>query len=495
VNQAAEQAGPLAPRVARGAIWITGSRLSGRIFDALKALVLARLLAPADFGLFGLAMLALVTIDTFSQTGFNAALIQRPGDIRPHLSSAWTVQVLRGAGLATLLFLGSPLLSMFFNEPELTALLRVMCLAILLQGFINTGIVFFDRELEFQRSFVYEVGSNAISLAVGVVLAYALRSAWALAWANLAGVCAKVVLSFALAEVKPRFELVQPRLAELFTFGKWMSGGAIAAFVWQNIDRVVVGRVLGVSSLGVYQMALRIALLPASHVAVGAMGVTLPAYAKLQGQPERMGRTFLDVFETAMSIIAPMTLFLAVAAPEVVVGLLGSHWMDAVWPLRILAVGCMCAAVDTMATPLLVGTGRPRVEFWKNVVRSTVVLGSIYPLTATMGLTGACISFAAGSAAPLFFWGSVMKIGQIRWRDLAARGIVAGTMAASVPPVVLTTRAIVGDPGALALFVSVTACAVSWCVVGYGLRTFSGLGILVHLTRLKAAWLDYRRES
>jgi len=172
------------------------SRFAGRVFDMLKALILARLLTPSDFGLFGIVMLALTTLDTFSQTGISAALVQRRGDIRPFMGTAWTIQIVRGIVLAVLLYVAAPAVAAFFNEPAVTGLLRFVTLVLLAQGLVSTGIVSFTRDLDFRRSFIFEVLSGGLSLAAGVILAYRLRSPWALVWANLVGATARVVLSF-----------------------------------------------------------------------------------------------------------------------------------------------------------------------------------------------------------------------------------------------------------------------------------------------------------
>ena len=464
------------------------SRFAGRVFDMLKALILARLLTPADFGLFGIVMLALTTLDTFSQTGMSAALVQRRGDIRPFLGTAWTIEIARGIVLAALLYLAAPAVAAFFNEPAVTGLLRFVTLVLLAQGFVSTGIVSFTRDLDFRRAFVFEVVSGGLSLAAGIVLAYRWRSPWALVWANLVGALARVALSFALVRGQPAIEYRRARAAELFAFGKWMSGYAVSTWFWQNIDRLVLGRVLGAGPLGVYQMAQRIASMPVSEVAVASMGVSLPAYSRIQDEKERLARSFLDTVEMTMSIVAPLAAFLVIAAPEVVQGLLGQQWTAAVVPLQILSVGALFTALDAVATPLLVAVGKPKIEFWKNAARSAAVGLIIVPLTARYGLVGACLSFVIGSLAALAFWGYAVRAAALRWRSLAARALLVGVMAAPVCIAVSAARAAAPQAGAAGLALVTAAAVVSWLGAGYALRAWANRGILVHISRLKRAW-------
>jgi O-antigen/teichoic acid export membrane protein len=471
----------------RGAVWILASRLAGRAFDLLKALILARLLTPADFGLFGIAMLAMTTLDTLSQTGMAAALIQRRGDVRPYLGTAWTIQLARSLVLAGLLYVAAPTVAVFFNEPGVTGLLRFVTLILLAQGLLSPGVVFFSRDLDFKRAFVFDAGSSMVSLGFAIALAYRWRSPWALVWANLIGVTARVVLSFTLVPMVPRLEFARERAAELFAFGKWMSGYAVATWAWQNLDRLVVGRVIGVAPLGIYQMAQRVANMPVSEIAVASMGVTLPAYAKLQGEKARLAGRFLDVYELVMSFVAPMAGFLVFAAPHVIGGLLGPLWMDAVLPLQIISVGALLSAIDVITTPLLVAVGKPKIEFWKNLARTVAVAMTILPLTSRYGLNGACVAFVIGSIAPLCFCGFAVRAASVNWRALGQRTFLVGVVASAVATVTVGTRGVAGAPGPAGLALAAVGAGAAWLAAVWLIHAASGRGALAQLAGVTAA--------
>lgn len=106
----------LAPKVAKGGIWLFGIKVVERSLGLMRLIILARLLAPDDFGLFGIALLTISTLETLSQTGFQTALVQRKGDVTGYLDTAWTISGVRGIFLFTLLFLSAPYASVFFNS-------------------------------------------------------------------------------------------------------------------------------------------------------------------------------------------------------------------------------------------------------------------------------------------------------------------------------------------------------------------------------------------
>ena len=129
-------------RVVKGSVWIFGGQIANRGLQLIKSIVLARLLTPADFGLFGIVLLVLNALEAFTQTGFEKALIQRRDDARHHLDAAWTMQLIRNLALTLLLYTSAPFIGRFFNEPRAIQLLRVLSLTKAITGFKNIGIIY-----------------------------------------------------------------------------------------------------------------------------------------------------------------------------------------------------------------------------------------------------------------------------------------------------------------------------------------------------------------
>ncbi|MFP4029864.1 MAG: lipopolysaccharide biosynthesis protein, partial [Candidatus Brocadiia bacterium] len=382
----------LTSRVVKSVGWVFAGKAFGRVLKLLQYVILARLLAPKDFGLFGIVMLAIGTLQTFSKTGFHAALIQRRDDTEAFLDTAWTVQAVRGVVLGVLLYVAAPGVAAFFDEPRAPALLRVMCISVMLGGLKNVGIIYFRKELKFHKQVLYNCGTALISLIVAIVLAYRLHSVWALIWAGLAGSASGVLLSYLIHPFRPRLSLEPGRARGLFSFGVWMLGTSIVVFIATKLDDALVGKMLGAGALGLYQMAFRLSNTPATEITHVTNAVMMPAYARVQDQTARLRRGFLSVLEFTMSFCLPLTAFLVIAAPVVVEGLLGSGWQGAIVPLQILAFAGLFRAFAATFGPLFVGTGTPRNDFRMNLVRMFVLAATIYPLTALWGLAGASLS-------------------------------------------------------------------------------------------------------
>ncbi|MGB2601941.1 MAG: oligosaccharide flippase family protein, partial [Candidatus Omnitrophota bacterium] len=187
----------LGQRAVVSGAWVFSFKTVQRLLGLIRTVILARLLAPEDFGLMGIALLAINTLETFSKTGFEQALIQKREDIRDYLDSAWTVQIIRSLILFCFLFAGAPLVAIFFKSQQATHIIRVLALIELFMGAKNIGIVYFQKELRFDKRFILESCGLIASVTVSIVLAFVLRNVWALVYGSLAGAFVTCIVSYA----------------------------------------------------------------------------------------------------------------------------------------------------------------------------------------------------------------------------------------------------------------------------------------------------------
>jgi O-antigen/teichoic acid export membrane protein len=249
-----------------------------RALGFIRTIILARLLAPEDFGLLGIALLSISMLETFSKTGFDSALIQKKENVESYLDTAWTVSALRGILLFFILLFSAPLIARFFNTPAAAQVIRVIALFTLLAGLRNIGILFFQKELEFNKQFSYEFSATLVDLTVAITLAFILRNVWALVWGGLAASLVRLVLSYVLHPHRPRMRIDREGFQELFGFGKWVLTSGILVFLVTQGDDILVGKLLGVTALGLYQMAYTLSNLPATEVTHMISKVTFPAH-------------------------------------------------------------------------------------------------------------------------------------------------------------------------------------------------------------------------
>ncbi|MGH9890759.1 MAG: lipopolysaccharide biosynthesis protein, partial [bacterium] len=327
-----------ARRAVHASFWSMLMRVALRGTGVVRNVVLARLLAPEDFGLFGIALVVLSLIDRFSDSGLHSALIQRDRDIAEYLDTAWTVQALRGTVAAVALALGGPLLAGFFGEPRAAPLIQVLGLSIFLRGFLNPGVLYFRRELEVNRQFMLRFGGAIVDLAVSIVAALVLRNAWALMIGLIAGLLTRVVVSFILHPFRPTLRLRFDQLRELSHYGRWLFLSNVLGFLIYKGDNLLVGKLIGAPALGIYMMAYMISEVITIEIGRTLTLVAFPAYSRLQGDLRRIRRAFCTVLELLWAVVAPIAVVVSILAEPITLFLLGPRWSQVASLLPFLAV-------------------------------------------------------------------------------------------------------------------------------------------------------------
>ena len=383
---------PLSKKIFRGVVWVFTLRLIVRGLGFVKTVILARLLAPEDFGVLGIAMLAVSTVETFSQSGFNAAIIQKMDNTKSSLDTAWTVSAIRGALLFCILFFAAPLVASFFELPQAILVIKVIAITTLVSGFTNIGILFFQRELDFKRQFLYGFFPTLINLIVGITLAFMLRSVWALVWGVIAGSVIGLVLSYALHSYRPRIDLNKHELRDLFSFGKWLLASTILVFLLTKGDDILVGKMLGATALGLYQMAYLISNLPTTEIVHVVSQVTFPAYSKLHNDAVRVSEAYHKVLQLTAFFSFPLAGLIFVTAPEFTRLFLGEKWLSMVPAMQVLCIFGVSRSINANFGVFFLGIGKPDVSTKASFGQLIIMAIIIYPLSLSWGIYGTSIA-------------------------------------------------------------------------------------------------------
>lgn len=396
---------------ARAGAWTIGGRFLTQAGNLIRLFVLARLLAPGDFGLFAIALLTVNTLETFTEGGISTALIQRRGDISAHLNAAFTVNIMRGLVGAGAIVLAAPLVAAFFENDQATPIVRAVAIIFLLRSLVNPAVVYFSRSLEFRQLFMLTLAEVGIGMAVAVPLALLYRSVWALLLSLIAAQLARTVGSYLVTTIRPLPGVNLPELRSLINFGKWVTIANVLVFVLHNLDDLFVGKVLGTASLGLYQLTYRIANLPATDLSDVVAQVMLPAYSSLQRDGSGLRFAYLQVLQITGLLAIPAAAILAASAPDLFAGVLGNHWLPAVSAFQILSLFALIRAINGTLAPILQAMGRPSVLTWLSGIQLCVLAICIYPMTVTWGLVGAATAVTLANVIPLIAGG--IKLAQL----------------------------------------------------------------------------------
>lgn len=379
-----------AERTVKGGLWMTATNVADRALQVVLLVVLARLLAPADFGLMGIALLTLGALRRLSRVGFQEALIQRiEADVDDYLNTAWTIEVVRGLVLAAIAISAAPLVASFFSEPRALDVLRVVALSPLLTGLRNPAVVYFKKHLAFHKEFAYVMSGSVVNFIVAVALALAFRNVWALVIGYVAADATRLLASYGMDRFRPMPELDRQYLGDLVAFGKWITGTEGLQFLISEGDDAVVGYLLGAASLGLYQVAYRVAKAPASEVAIIVSSVTFPAYSKLQDDLDSLREVFFKTVQVTTFVSFPVSVGIIVVAPVFVPGFLGSEWVSIVPVMQLVGVYSLLISLGATFGPVWKALGRPDYVTKLSALRVVLMAVLIVPATQQFGIVGA----------------------------------------------------------------------------------------------------------
>lgn len=365
-------------------------RLVVRGAGLINMVILARLLVPEDFGLVAMAMLVVGAIEIFSEFNFDVVLIKKQNAARVDYDTAWTLSIIRGGVVAGLLLALAVPTADLFDEPRLALITAVLALSPLLTGFQNIGVVDFRKFFDFKQDFLFMTGGKVVGVIVTVVLALIWRNYWALVGGMIASALWHVVASYALHPFRPRLSLKS--WYELIAFTKWLLLHNILLYIRNRADRMVIGKLLGAATLGIYTLAYELANLVTTELMAPIRRALFPGYAKLAGDAERMRGMFVDVFALTLWIGAPIPIGIGLLAEPLISLLLGSNWSAAVPVTQLLVIAGFAGLLSSGSQPVYLASGRPELQTLVMGLNAAFVLPAVIIGVKSAGLIGAAIA-------------------------------------------------------------------------------------------------------
>ncbi|MEK6732750.1 MAG: lipopolysaccharide biosynthesis protein [Candidatus Omnitrophota bacterium] len=398
----------LSSNVAHGAFWVIISYSFSNILYFLRTFILIRLLSPIDFGLMGVANVVIDMFNRFTETGIGMALVQKKEINKATLDTAWIITFVRGAVLFVLLYLFSPLVANFYNSTQLNNILKFISLCFLFNGIASIGVSLFVKELNFKDKAIFEQTSAVTNTIVSIALAIIFKNVWALVIGHIIGTIVGSVFSYILYPFRPSLNFSLNEARGLFCFGKYVFASVVVTFFVVRGPDALVGKVLGLGSLGFYVAAFGIANIPATSVTHLISQITLPAYAKLRDDLPTLRDGYLKVTRLIAFLSTPIAGGIFMLIPEFVQIFLGTKWMPIVVPVRILCIFGFFRSIYTAMSPVLYAVGRPDLEFKITSLNLVATAILIYPFTRAMGIAGTSMVFSLVGTMCMFVAGSLI---------------------------------------------------------------------------------------
>jgi len=371
-------------------------RLSDRAIGLVSLFVLARLLIPADFGLVALANSMIALIALMGGFGFETALIQNQRAEKAHFDTVFTFNVLFGLAMAAALAALAKPTAQFYEDDRIVNVVLVLACARLIAAFQNVGLVYFRKDLAFDKEFRFVFFRRVlVTFAVTLPLAFYFRDYRALVVGTLVGSVVGLVLSYYLHPYRPSFGLRAWR--ELFGFSKWMLATNVVRVVSGRAADFIIGRLAGVGALGIFSLSREIAMLPSSELAAPMNRAVFSGYARLSDDLAALRQGYLKVVSVLSLVVLPAGVGLCLVASPMVHLLLGQKWLEAIPIIRILAVeGVLVVGLST-AHYIYLSIGQPQKLTGVLGMQAVVSIALMLILIPRYGLVGAALARIAAS--------------------------------------------------------------------------------------------------
>lgn len=395
----AEPDADLAHRVRRGLGWSLLNNFVGRAGTVLAGIVLARILAPYDYGLYAVALVALAAVLSVNELGVSLAVVRWPGDVGRIAPTVMTI-ALAGSGLLYLgMFLAAPAAAAALSAPEATGVLRLLVLGVLVDGATAVPAALLTREFAQGRRTAIDLSGFALGTAVTITLALAGWGAWSLAWGRLAGNLGAGLLFLALAprRVRPGFD--RAVAGELLRFGLPLAGASLLVFAMLNVDYVVVGALLGPVALGFYLLAFNLSSWPVSFFSEAVRRVALAGFSRLEADPERQRQALARAAGLLAAATLPVCALLGVLALPLVRVVYGGRWAASAAALGFLALLGASRVLLELGYDFLVARGRSAATLRLQAAWTLLLVPALLLGARAGGIRGVAVAHAVVALA------------------------------------------------------------------------------------------------
>lgn len=385
----------------RGLVWVSTGAVGARLFTLVGSVLLARLLAPQDFGLLNMALIAINALQIVLDLGLGQALIAQREEVEQAASTIFYTICAFSLSLALVLVLAAPSIAGILHQPAVAPILQVLALNIVIGALATVPVALLQKAQRWRAQALVESLPSLVSTGVMVALALARFGVWSIVYGHIARALTQAVVVWWLMPWRPSGGIRRRFVRQLFRFGKWIVLDRVSSFIFLNADNAYLARWQGAQVLGYYALPYNWVTLPVQYIVFQSNRVMFPLLTSLQ-QVEEQRTVFLRVSRLLSFLLLPVYLFWVFHAEVFVVGLFGSKWLPSVPVLRWLAIYAIGRAlVSGPVGSFYWATRRPEL--------------AVYPIWAGLALIFAGLVMSGGNLdavgiAQLFTAGMLIRV-------------------------------------------------------------------------------------
>jgi len=423
-------------KVLNGLFWKVMENGGAQGVQFLVSLFLARLLSPAEYGVVAIITIFITIANVIVQNGFGTALIQKHQADEVDFSSVFYLNLLVAAGIYVMLFFAAPYIAEFYQNPEMTALIRVLAIILFPGAVTSVQSAFVSRKMEFKGLFLATLGASVLSGIVSVGMAYSGFGVWALAGQQISYYFGLMMILFITISWKPQFLFSIERLKSMFSFGWKLLCASLLDTVFNNIQGLVMGKIYNEEVLGFYNRGEQFPKLIVNNLGAAIQSVMLPALSVNQNDLDRVKSMLRRSIMTSSYLVLPMMAGMIAVADNLILALLGPKWSGSVIFLQIMCIAYSFWPIHIVNLQALNALGRSDIFLKLEIIKKTIgvivlLIGIRYNAVVMVALKAAadflCTFINAWPNKRLLNY-SIFE----QWKDILPSVFLAAVMGAAV---------------------------------------------------------------
>lgn len=371
----------LKQKAMKGVAWSAIERFSAQGVQFVIGLILARLLTPEDYGLIGMLAIFLAISQTFIDSGFSTALIQKKGRDELDFSTIFYFNIVVAVFCYSLLFFTAPLIAKFYDQPLLAQLTRVIGLSIVINAFSVVQRAKFTINVDFKTQTKASLSAIILSGLIGIYLAYTGFGVWALVVQTLIRRSIEVLVLWLISKWIPQQGFSFQRFKGLFSFGSKLLFSALLDTTFQNIYTIVIGKLFSAGSLGFFTRASQFAAFPSANITGILQRVTFPVLCEIHDNETQLQTAYRKIIKFSALVIFPLMMGLAALADPLIITILTDKWAETAWMLQIMCFSMMWYPIHAINLNILNVKGRSdlflKLEIIKKILTIIVLIITI----------------------------------------------------------------------------------------------------------------------
>ena len=378
-------------KVARGLFWKLLENGGAQGIQFVIAILLARLLTPAEYGVVGIIMIFITIANVVVQNGFSTALVQKRDADSTDFSSVCYFSLAVAVVMYVLLYAAAPSIAEFYHIEELRAIVRVLAVVLFPGAVISVQTAYVSRNMEFKGLFLSTLLASLISGAFSIGMAYRGYGVWAMVGQQVAYYFVLMTVLFFTVSWKPSAAFAIGRVRGMFAFGWKLLCASLLDTIFNNLYGLLIGKIYNEELLGSYNRGEQFPKLIATNLGAAIQAVLLPAFSARQDDIGQVRRMMRRAIQLSSFVVLPMLAGLFAVGDNLVLALLGEKWMVCVPFLRIMCISYCFWPIHITNLQAVNAVGRSDIFLKLEIVKKALsllalVIGMQYSITIMVGL-------------------------------------------------------------------------------------------------------------